>query len=182
MGSRIKMIEAAEAEGKLKELYDKFNGRMANILKVHSLNPKSLETHYQYYRAIMFGKSPLKREIREIIGVVVSKVNNCFYWIEHHGAALYSVTKNNELVEGVKEDYQKSPLDKKTKAILDYAVLLTKNPHAVTDEEVEKLRKAGCTDTEILDVCQITSYFNYVNRMADGLGVQLEPDFYDNKW
>ncbi len=57
---------------------------------------------------------------------------------------------------------------------MDYAVKLTKNPHRVTDEDVESLRKVECSDTEVLDICQITSYFNFVNRMAEGLGVQLE--------
>ncbi|MEQ6389954.1 peroxidase [Bacillaceae bacterium S4-13-58] len=79
MGSRIKMIEAEDAEGKLSELYDKFNGKMANILKVHSLNPKSLETHLDYYKVIMFGKSPLPRKVRETIATVVSSTNECFY-------------------------------------------------------------------------------------------------------
>ncbi len=79
MDSRIKMIEAADAEGKLSELYDEFKGRMANILKIHSLNPKSLEAHLEYYKVIMFGKSPLKRKTREMIATVVSSTNECFY-------------------------------------------------------------------------------------------------------
>jgi alkylhydroperoxidase family enzyme len=79
MGARIKLIEPEEAEGRMKELYDTFNGRMANILKVHSLNPKSLEAHLQYYKVIMFGKSPLSRKVREMIATVVSSTNKCFY-------------------------------------------------------------------------------------------------------
>jgi uncharacterized peroxidase-related enzyme len=94
--------------------------------------------------------------------------------VEHHGAALHLITKDTNLVEGLKEDYQKVPLDDKEGAILNYTVKLTKNPHSVTDEDVESLREVGCSDTEILDICQITSYFNFVNRMAEGLGVQLE--------
>ncbi|TFB24062.1 peroxidase [Filobacillus milosensis] len=79
MGARIQMIDSDEAEGKLKDLYDKFNGKMANILKVHSLNPKSLEAHLEYYKVIMFGKSPLSRSVREMIATVVSVENECFY-------------------------------------------------------------------------------------------------------
>lgn len=79
MDARIQMIEEAEAEGLLKELYDKFNGRMANILKVHSLNPKSLVAHLDYYKVIMFGKSPLSRKTREMIATVVSSTNECHY-------------------------------------------------------------------------------------------------------
>jgi uncharacterized peroxidase-related enzyme len=94
--------------------------------------------------------------------------------MEHHGAALHLITKDTNLVEGLKEDYQKVPLDNKERVTLDYAVKLTTNPHSVTDEDVKLLREVGCSDSEILDICQVTSYFNFVNRMAEGLGVQLE--------
>lgn len=79
MSARIEMLEYEEADAKMKELYDRFGGQMANILKVHSLNPKSLEAHYGYYRVIMFGKSPLPRRLREMIATVVSSTNECFY-------------------------------------------------------------------------------------------------------
>lgn len=69
-------------------------------------------------------------------------------------------------------------LDDKTLAILSYAVKLTANPNCVTDEDVNHLKEKGCSDLEILDVCQIASYFNFVNRMAEGLGVKLEDNFY----
>jgi alkylhydroperoxidase family enzyme len=79
MDSYIKMIEEEEAEGLLKELYEKFDNKMANILKVHSLNPKSLQAHLDYYKVIMFGKSPLSRKTRESIATVVSATNECHY-------------------------------------------------------------------------------------------------------
>ena len=79
MASRIEMIHEDEAEGKLKEIYDRLGGRVANILKVHSLFPQSLDAHIQYYKTIMFGKSPLSRAQREMIATVVSAVNECHY-------------------------------------------------------------------------------------------------------
>ncbi len=97
--------------------------------------------------------------------------------MEHHGAALHLLTKDAELVSGLKRNYLEVQLDEKTKAILDYAVKLTKKPSSVTDADVELLRMEGCSDLEILDICQITSYFNFVNRMAEGLGVKVEQEF-----
>jgi uncharacterized peroxidase-related enzyme len=97
--------------------------------------------------------------------------------MEHHGAALYLLTKDDNLVKGLKENYQNVDLDEKTRAILDYAVKLTIKPHSVRDEDVEILRNVGSSDTEILDTCQIAAYFNFVNRMAEGLGVQLEKEY-----
>jgi uncharacterized protein YciW len=58
--------------------------------------------------------------------------------------------------------------------MLDYAVKLTRSPQAVTEADIECLRAEGFTDAGILDVCQVTSYYNYVNRLADGLGVEME--------
>jgi hypothetical protein len=58
MDARISMINYEDSEGELRELYERFNGKMANILKVHSLNPKSLSAHLDYYKVIMYGKSP----------------------------------------------------------------------------------------------------------------------------
>lgn len=97
--------------------------------------------------------------------------------MEHHGAALHLLTKDAELVNGLKENYQDVSLDRKTRAILDYSVKLTVKPNSVKDEDVQVLKEEGCSDLEILDICQITSYFNFVNRMAEGLGVQLEEEY-----
>ncbi|MGP4078625.1 carboxymuconolactone decarboxylase family protein [Pseudalkalibacillus sp. R45] len=94
--------------------------------------------------------------------------------MEHHGAALHLLVKDERFVEQLKKDYKHTNITEKEEAILDYAVKLTKKPSSVQDEDVQNLRDKGCTDQEILDVCQITSYFNFVNRMAEGLGVQLE--------
>lgn len=89
------------------------------------------------------------------------------------------MTKDEALVDAIKKDYQTADIDEKTREILNYAVKLTESPHNVKDEDVQKLKEMGCSDVEILDICQITSYFNFVNRMAEGLGVQLEEGFND---
>jgi uncharacterized peroxidase-related enzyme len=77
----------------------------------------------------------------------------------------------------MKEDYTKAPVENKQIAMLDYSVKLTKEPNKVSDEDVAKLKNVGLTDREILDICQVTAYFNFVNRMAEGLGVELEPEY-----
>ena len=66
-------------------------------------------------------------------------------------------------------------------AMLDYAVKLTRNPHAIEATDVEVLRGHGFDDTAIHDIAHVTSYYNYVNRMADGLGVELEDSWEESK-
>jgi uncharacterized peroxidase-related enzyme len=94
--------------------------------------------------------------------------------MEHHGAALHLLTKDEVLVETLKRNYKAAKVDEKTMAMLDYAVKLTEKPTNIKEADVALLKEIGCTDREILDLCQITSYFNFVNRLAEGLGVQLE--------
>jgi len=77
----IRVIGEKEAEGRLKELYDRCaaGGRVDNILTIHSLHPESLEAHLAVYRDIMFGPGPLSRAEREMAAVVVSVANDCHY-------------------------------------------------------------------------------------------------------
>ncbi|MBY6035803.1 peroxidase [Fictibacillus nanhaiensis] len=96
--------------------------------------------------------------------------------MEHHGAALHLLTNDYELVKTLKENYTNAVLDSKTKFILDYAVKLTRHPSNVDQNDIDVLKSHGCSDLEILDICQIISYFNFVNRMAEGLGVKLESE------
>ncbi len=73
-------------------------------------------------------------------------------------------------------DFRTAPLTVRERATADYAVKLTSRPASVAEADVVALREVGFTDAEILDICQITAYFNFVNRMANGLGVELEAE------
>jgi len=78
----IRYVSDAEATPELKAIYDCFRqkaGYIANILRIHGLNPPSLEAHFAYYRTIVLGPSPLSRAHREMIAVVVSSINECHY-------------------------------------------------------------------------------------------------------
>ena len=84
------------------------------------------------------------------------------------------MTKDGALVELLTEDYTRASLTPADRAMLDYAAKLTLTPAEVTEADVEALREAGFDDRAILDIAQITAYYAYVNRLADGLGVSLE--------
>lgn len=78
----IRVISEDEAEGELKRLYDRMRdprGPVDNILKIHSLNPASLRTHFDLYKNLMYGPSELSRSDREMVAVVVSTLNHCHY-------------------------------------------------------------------------------------------------------
>jgi uncharacterized peroxidase-related enzyme len=77
-------------------------------------------------------------------------------------------------VEALKTDYRRAELKPRQRALLDYAVKLTREPWTLTEADLEPLRAAGLDDRAILDANQVTAYFAYVNRVADGLGVTLD--------
>jgi len=78
------------------------------------------------------------------------------------------------MVEQLIRDYKSATIPARDKLMLSYAEKLTKTPWEMRGQDVETLRQAGFSDAAILDINQITGYFNFVNRLADGLGVELE--------
>ncbi len=84
------------------------------------------------------------------------------------------MSNDDALVDQIKQDYRKAKLDVRTRAIMDFAILISDDPHAVKAATVEDLRSKGLTDEDVLDVVQITGFFNYYNLMADALGVEPE--------
>lgn len=176
----IKVIEHSESEGYLKEVYDglvKSRGKLAEVHKIQSLNPESITNHMDLYMTIMFGKSPLKRYLREMMAVVVSSGNRCPYCVRHHGDALNHFWKDQDRVNQLSEDWEKVDLTDLEKGLCKYAFDLTTRPGEVNEEEhTSQLKKLGLEDRAILDAALVIAYFNFVNRLVLGLGVQLEQE------
>ena len=81
------------------------------------------------------------------------------------------------VARAIAADPDEAELGEADRAMLDYSLRLTRDPSSVREEDVARLRGVGFDDTAILDICQVVSYYNYVNRLADGLGVELEEDW-----
>ncbi len=94
--------------------------------------------------------------------------------MKHHGAGLRKLTKNENFVEQLTADFRTAEIDETERSMLEYAAKLTSEPWTVTEADVIKLRNYGFTDEAILDINQVTGYYAFVNRLADGLGVELE--------
>lgn len=176
--AHIKVIEHEEAEGVLKEIYDdlvKSRGKLASVHKIQSLHPETIVAHMDLYMKIMFGKSPLRRYQREMIAVVVSVTNNCLYCTKHHAEAVQHFWKDEIKVEQLIKDYTQVDLSKIDRLFCNLAKQLTQNP-SETSEDVylQPLKDAGIDDRTILDATLVIAYFNFVNRIVLGLGVNLE--------
>jgi uncharacterized peroxidase-related enzyme len=176
----IKVIQPELADGELKKIYDDLlssRGKVAEVHKIQSLNPKSIIDHMELYMTIMYDKSPLKRVYRELMAVVVSAANECEYCVEHHAAAVGHYWKDEERLAQLKTDYEQVDLDPLELAVCDFADLVTRKPIAAYDgSAAQKLKEAGLDDRAILDAALVVGYFNFVNRIVLSLGVYLEED------
>lgn len=177
--SWIEEIAVDDAEGRLAEIYGDLaakRGKVANILKVHSLNPEALKAHLDLYMTVMFERSDLSRAEREAIAVVVSSANDCEYCIQHHLEALKAYIKDEDTLAILAAGDGLETLEPRLSNIVRHADKLTTAPEAMTESDLGELRAVGLSDRDILDVTLITAYFNFVNRVALGLGVDFDPD------
>ena len=175
----IDTIKESEASGDLKDAYEALDAqqkKIASILRVHSLNAGALERQMSLYTHLMFGRSGLSRADRESIAVVVSAANNCGYCVRHHAEALSHYEQDNSRLRRMVSDFQFLDLPDKKARMLSYALKLTTSPSQVTDEDIQELRDVGYSDRDILDMNLLAAYFNFLNRVALGLGVDCSED------
>lgn len=180
----IKTIPFSEATGRLQKLYKKVSGpnnNVDNIMLAHSLRPHTMIGHMALYKnALHNSNNTLPKWYLETIGVYVSVLNHCDYCIDHHFEGLKRLLeddkKSNELKEGLKTDTFNMILEKKYVEGLRYAKKLTKSLDTLGFEDVERMKSVNLSDGEILEINQVTAYFNYANRTVLGLGISTEGD------
>ncbi len=166
--SWIRTINYEEADSTLKRVYDKVKGpnnNVDNVLLIHSLRPHTLVGHMALYKNVLHNSNnQLPKWYLEALGVYVSHLNKCDYCVEHHFSGFSRLIANDEQAEkfrlavlkGSLEDY----FDGRELAGSQYAKKLTLNHSQITQSDIEGLRKSGFTDGEILEINQVTSYFN----------------------
>lgn len=173
----IKTESSRNAAGKTKKVYDRIlneRGHIANIFLAQGLDPDVLEQHVDLYEILMFGPGPLTREEREMIAVIVSAANKSAYGAIHHSEALELVDKDPSALSKIVKELTSKRESPREKALLAYAAKLTMSPKDVSKDDIADMRDVGLSDEEVLRANLITSYFNFSNRIALGLGVELE--------
>lgn len=98
----------------------------------------------------------------------------------HHGRGLRRLLRDDDLADRIEEDWRSAGLDERRSEMLRYAVKLTRAPQEMVEDDVESLRRVGFSDTDILHIAEVTAYYAYANRIADGLGIPLEDWIPDN--
>jgi uncharacterized peroxidase-related enzyme len=175
----VRVIEEAKATGELKAAYDriqKARGQVGNVVKITGLLPAVMERNIDLYVALMYGPHKLPRAEREMVAVEVSRANRCDYCVAHHGAALGRVLRDEAKAAQFMRDGTLPGMAEKDRAMLAYARKLALTPAEVGPRDVEAVRHAGFDDEEIVAINHIVGYFSLMNRVVQGLGVELEPD------
>jgi uncharacterized peroxidase-related enzyme len=173
----IKTADPETAKGRTKEVYESIlakRGHIANVFIAEGMDPDVLSHQVDLYLELMMGSGPLSREEREMIAVVVSAANKSPYGTIHHSEALEHVDEDPDALKKVLKEFASKSAPARIKALLAYAAKLTLDPRGVTEEDIKDLRDAGLTDQEILRTNLVASYFNFMNRVSLGLGVQVE--------
>ena len=178
--ARIKIIQHAEADGRLKEIYDDLvqsRGKLADVHKIQSLRPESIVKHMDLYMEIMYSRSELSRAEREMIAVIVSVNNNCDYCQIHHAEALNNYWKDDSRIALLKSDFNKAVLNERERELCSFAKTVTLDPGSSQEKDLTlKLKDLGISDSGILDATLVVAYFNFVNRIVLSLNVEIEND------
>ena len=144
---------------------------VAGIVAAHSLIPDALHHAFATFGSLMSPDLPLSRRQHEMIATVVSVANRTYYCSVSHTEFLRRATSDNELAEAIRRDFRSAPIDERDRAMLEYAEQITRDATGVTDAHHARLRAAGFDDRGILQITLIAAWFNYINRVADALGV-----------
>ena len=153
-------------------------GFIPNVLLSFAFRPEKLKNFVSTYNELMLGESGLSKLEREMIAVVVSSTNHCFYCVVAHGQAVRQLSGDPELSEKLSINYRTAGLDKKQKAMLDFAYKLTKEPSLIENRDRERLREAGFTEEDIFDIADTVAFFNMSNRIASGLDMQPNKQYH----
>ena len=141
-------------------------GLVPNVLRTFSFNQEKLRNFAQYYNTLMLAPSGLSKLEREMVAVVVSSANRCFYCLVAHGQAVRALSGDPHLGEMLVMNYRVAALDDRQRAMLDFAWKLTKTPFDVGEADRTILREAGLSDADIFDLADVIGFFNMSNRFA----------------
>ena len=163
-------VPAMPAEPDLKKYFEKCLekiGFVPNVIRGYAARPERWRTFVAMYHALMDkDKSKLSPLEREMIAVVVSSVNRCYYCLVAHGQAMRKLSGDPELGEMLVANYRVAKLSERQRAMLDFAWKLTESPWLIDEPDRAALRAAGFSEEEIWDVGETAAFYNFSNRMA----------------
>jgi len=177
-------LPSAELTPGMRAYFDKCTeklGFVPNVLKAYAFDMPKLEAFVALYNDLMLAPSGLSKLEREMIAVAVSSHNRCYYCLVAHGAAVRSLADHPILGELMVMNYRAARLDRRQRAMLDFAVKLTALPWEIEEPDREALREAGFTDRDIWDIAAVAGFFNMSNRVASATDMRPNSAYHGQK-
>jgi uncharacterized peroxidase-related enzyme len=160
------------------DVCDQRIGFVPNVLAAYTFDQAKLRTFIGMYNDLMLGESVLSKLEREMIAVVVSSANRCYYCQVAHGQAVRELSGDPALGELLVMNYRAAKLPRRQRAMLDFAQRMTVAPDEVGDADRAALRKAGFKDRDIWDIAAVASFFNMTNRMATAIDMMPNEEYH----
>jgi uncharacterized peroxidase-related enzyme len=159
-------------------LCDERIGFLPNVLAAYAFDEKKLRAFVGFYNELMLEDSPLSKLEREMIAVVVSSANRCYYCQVAHGQAVRELSGDPALGELLVMNYRAAALTPRQRAMLDFAHKMTVTPAAMVDDDRAALRVAGFDDRSIWDIAAVAAFFNLTNRMANAVDMMPNLEYH----
>lgn len=160
------------------ELCEEKLGLVPNVLRAYAFDIAHLDAFIAMYNVLMLGESGLSKLEREMIAVAVSSENRCYYCQVAHGQAVRELSGDPELGERMVMNYRTADLGPRQRAMLDFAVKLTRASAEVTEADRQVLRDVGLSDRDIWDVASVAGFFNMSNRVASAVDMRPNREYH----
>jgi len=177
--ARLSVIEREQVlkdDFEVQEIFTEIEGafgKIPNLFKTYAHFPPLLKANWNKVRAIMM-QGNLRRKTKEAIALLVSKDNSCAYCVAAHTAALKSIGITEKEINIIENEIEKSMFTEKERELITFARKANKDPNGITDKEFGKLKKAGASDSEIVEVLGVMEIFTAFNKFLDSLNVEID--------
>jgi uncharacterized peroxidase-related enzyme len=170
--------ELDEPERKLFAKATEVIGFVPNVFRAYVWRPERFRAWFGHFKSVMEPTPGLGARERELISVAVSFANGCLYCLVAHGAALRELSEDSVQADRATFDYRRAELSPRDRAMVDYAVKLTKDPGACEEADLHALRAHGFSDEDVWDIIEVAATFNFTNRLAMATGMMPNREYH----
>jgi uncharacterized peroxidase-related enzyme len=167
-----------EATARYFDICEEKLGLVPNVLRAHAFDIEKLDAFTALYNTLMLAPSGLTKLEREMIAVVVSSINRCWYCQVAHGAAVRALSGDPALGEAMVMNYRVADITPRQRAMLDFAAKVTQASATIEEADRQALRDHGFTDRDIWDIANVAGFFNMSNRVASATGMVPNADYH----
>jgi uncharacterized peroxidase-related enzyme len=170
----IELPDVETVDEPIKKQFEKvkaFTGEIGELVRILAIRPDILDMTNQMVKTLLFSQSELDINTKEYIAILVSLENGCTMCVGEHERIAKLLGIPEEHINKIKEGFESADLQETERALLRFCIKTAKESYKVTDEDFDRLRKAGYSDSQLLEAVALVSYFNYINTISNAMGV-----------